>query len=98
ELALHFLQRSTRRTGKRVTQIDDEALAVLERHAWPGNIRQLENIIERAVVLAEGDRITTHELPAEIVRGAPSLPRHVIEAKPMATAARSLPAVARLEV
>ena len=39
---------------------------MLERYAWPGNIRELENIIERAVVLAEGMVITPQELPAEL--------------------------------
>jgi transcriptional regulator of acetoin/glycerol metabolism len=49
-----------------VRHIDDDALAVLKGHSWPGNIRQLENVIERAVVIAEADTITVAELPHEL--------------------------------
>jgi transcriptional regulator with GAF, ATPase, and Fis domain len=65
ELALHFLNRSTKRAGKQITGISEEVLIALERHDWPGNIRELENAIERAVVLAEGDQITLDDLPEE---------------------------------
>ncbi|MGH7128472.1 MAG: sigma-54 interaction domain-containing protein, partial [Planctomycetaceae bacterium] len=51
ELAAHFLTRSARRQGKHVLEFDEDALTALERHPWPGNIRELENVIERAVVL-----------------------------------------------
>jgi transcriptional regulator with GAF, ATPase, and Fis domain len=67
ELALHFLRLHRQRCGKSVTQIDDDALVLLKAHPWPGNIRQLENVIERAVVVAEGPTITAAELPAELV-------------------------------
>ncbi|HLJ92631.1 MAG TPA: sigma 54-interacting transcriptional regulator [Gemmataceae bacterium] len=66
ELALHFLRLHGQRSGKNVTQMDDDALAVLKAYAWPGNIRQLENVIERAVVVAEGTGITIADLPAEL--------------------------------
>src|SRR5207248_43737 len=58
ELAQHFLRLYAQRAGKAVTQLDDDALAVLKGYAWPGNVRQLEHVIERAVVLAEGDTVT----------------------------------------
>ncbi len=67
ELALHFLKRSAKRLSKRISQIDDEAVAALSRYSWPGNIRELENALERAVVLAEGNAITVNDLPEEIV-------------------------------
>ncbi len=67
ELALHFLGRAAKRLGKTLTHIDEEALELLERYPWPGNIRELENIIERAVVLAEGTVLTPTELPAELI-------------------------------
>ncbi len=67
ELALHFLGRAAKRLGKPLTHIDEKALELLEGYAWPGNIRELENIIERAVVLAEDTVITPRELPAEVV-------------------------------
>jgi DNA-binding NtrC family response regulator len=66
ELALHFLRRASTRAGKQITQIDDEALKALEQYPWPGNIRELENVIERAVVLSEENRITIHDLPADV--------------------------------
>ena len=66
DLAFTFLHRAARRFGKPVTRIDDAALAVLSRYHWPGNIRELQNIIERAVVLTDGDAITIADLPAEL--------------------------------
>jgi transcriptional regulator with GAF, ATPase, and Fis domain len=66
ELALHFLRLYAQRANQPATQLDDEALAALKGYSWPGNIRQLENVIERAVVVAEGPIITPHELPPEI--------------------------------
>jgi transcriptional regulator with GAF, ATPase, and Fis domain len=68
ELAQFFLRQSAQRCRKAVTQIDDDALAALKGYAWPGNIRQLENVIERAVVIAEGSVVTLQELPEEIVQ------------------------------
>ncbi len=67
ELALHFLRQYSRRSGKAVETIEDDALACLKAYSWPGNIRQLENVMERAVVIAEKPAITEEELPPEIV-------------------------------
>jgi transcriptional regulator with GAF, ATPase, and Fis domain len=67
ELAGYFLRQCAQRSGKAVTQIDDDALAILKGHPWPGNIRQLENAIARAVVVAEEGVITVEELPQELV-------------------------------
>ena len=47
--------------------IDAEALALLAAHRWPGNVRQLENAIFRAVVLTDGEQIGVHEFP-QVVR------------------------------
>ena len=57
---------SSQRCKKNVTQIDDDALALLKGAAWPGNIRQLENVIERAVVIAEAEVLTLQDMPAEL--------------------------------
>ncbi len=72
-LAEHFLKRFNRLFKKRVKGFSPKALEVLRRYAWPGNIRELENLIERLVVLASGDElITVKELPAELLdRQAP---------------------------
>lgn len=66
ELSLHFLKRSTQKLGKSLSQIDDDALDALKRYFWPGNIRELENVIERAVVLAEGESLALRDLPQEV--------------------------------
>jgi transcriptional regulator with GAF, ATPase, and Fis domain len=68
ELAIHFLRVYSQRYHKPVMQIDDDALAMLKSCPWPGNIRELENVIERAVVIAEGGTITTSDLPPEVLR------------------------------
>ena len=47
-----------------------EAVTLLERYSWPGNVRQLQNAVERAKILAEDETIQAHNLPPEIVRGA----------------------------
>jgi transcriptional regulator with GAF, ATPase, and Fis domain len=66
ELAGHFLKVYGQRAGKVVATMDDDALTVLKGYHWPGNIRQLENVIERAVVIAEGPVLTPAELPPEV--------------------------------
>lgn len=67
ELSLHFLKVYGQRAGKELAGIDDDALAVLKGYSWPGNTRQLENVIERAVVIVEGATITLKDLPSELV-------------------------------
>src|SRR4051794_33979401 len=63
ELTRHFLARFAAEEGKRISRIKAEALALLTSYRWPGNVRQLENAIFRAVVLAEGDEIGVNEFP-----------------------------------
>ena len=63
ELARHFLARLAAEEGKRVRAIDPEAMRLLAAYRWPGNVRQLENAIFRAVVLADGEQIGVHEFP-----------------------------------
>jgi DNA-binding NtrC family response regulator len=62
-LARHFLARFGAEEGKRIRLIAPEALQALSAFRWPGNIRQLENTLFRAVVLAEGDTIGLTEIP-----------------------------------
>ena len=66
ELATHFMRISAQRCRKDVSQFDDEVLAAFKSYRWPGNIRQLENVIERAVVIAEGPVITLTEIAPEV--------------------------------
>ena len=63
ELVRHFLVRFAAEEGKRIRAVTADAVAMLGAHAWPGNVRQLENAIFRAVVLAETDEIGSGEFP-----------------------------------
>jgi DNA-binding NtrC family response regulator len=63
ELVRHFLARFAAEEGKRIRAISAEALALLAAHRWPGNVRQLENAVFRAVVLAETDEVGVNEFP-----------------------------------
>ena len=63
ELVRHFLVRFAAEEGKRIRAVAADALGVLNAHPWPGNVRQLENAIFRAVVLADGDEIGAAEFP-----------------------------------
>ena len=62
-LAHHFLARFAAEEGKRVTSISPPAMEMLTRYSWPGNVRQLENAVFRAVVLADGPELTVAEFP-----------------------------------
>jgi DNA-binding NtrC family response regulator len=62
-LVRHFIEKYNRRLGKKVEGIEDEALALLMGYAWPGNIRELENLMERSVLFADGPRIEASALP-----------------------------------
>jgi transcriptional regulator with GAF, ATPase, and Fis domain len=66
ELSLHFLRFYGQRLNKEIAGFDDEAMLRLKAYAWPGNIRQLENAVQHAVVVAEKPLITVQELPAEL--------------------------------
>ena len=63
ELALHFLARFAAEEGRRVTSISAQALQLLTSYSWPGNVRQLENAVFRAVVLCDGNELTVDEFP-----------------------------------
>ena len=63
-IAYHFLRQFNDITGKHIKGFSLEASARLSAYDWPGNVRQLKNVIERAVILSEGDEITPKEIPA----------------------------------
>ncbi len=63
DLARRFLARFSAEEGKRIRGVSAECLALLSRYDWPGNVRQLENAVFRAVVLADGDELTVAEFP-----------------------------------
>ncbi len=63
ELANHFILRFASEEGKKITSLHPEALRLLQSYRWPGNVRQLENTIFRAVVLADSSTLTINEFP-----------------------------------
>jgi DNA-binding NtrC family response regulator len=63
ELARHFLARIAAEEGKRVHSLSAQAVSLLSAFRWPGNVRQLENAVFRAVVLTEGEEIGVNEFP-----------------------------------
>ena len=65
-LVAHFLDQLGPELGYEAVTIDDDAIAAMTQYRWPGNIRELRNVTERAVLLGEG-RITMNELPPEVV-------------------------------
>ncbi|MBL0870465.1 MAG: sigma-54-dependent Fis family transcriptional regulator [Phycisphaerales bacterium] len=68
-LAEHFLKMHSAAVGRVVTGIDAGAMDALRRYAFPGNVRELGNIIERAVVLARRPTVTVEDLPPQVVGG-----------------------------
>ena len=73
-LANYFLEANNRRLGRKVA-LSDEALSFMQLYEWPGNVREMENLIERLVVLCKGDVIGGSDLPARVraVGGGPGL-------------------------
>ncbi len=74
QLAHHLLERHSARLGVAVEGIEPEAMEVLLTYPWPGNIRELENVLERALVLTEGDTVSLDDLPEAVRRPAPETP------------------------
>ncbi|MFO1006181.1 MAG: sigma-54 dependent transcriptional regulator [Planctomycetaceae bacterium] len=68
-LAHHFLTRFSQQFRKSFTGIDREALQYMEAYPWPGNVRELVHTIQRIVVLNNGEKVGTHVLPMDLVRG-----------------------------
>jgi DNA-binding NtrC family response regulator len=75
-LAQTFLDQVREDTNRPVTGFSDDALAALETYSWPGNIRELQNVVERAVLLGKNEMITVADLPRDILgRTSYSAPR-----------------------
>jgi DNA-binding NtrC family response regulator len=62
----HFIECSSRAMGKSISGVTDEAMRVLTSYHWPGNIRELENVVERAVILSKHARLDLDDLPEDI--------------------------------
>lgn len=90
ELAMHFLDRACARSGRTIQGFDDDVVDRLLAHDWPGNIRELENVIERAVVMAGGPVISLEDLPAEM-KAAGTRPLRPLAAARTASTMRASP-------
>jgi transcriptional regulator with PAS, ATPase and Fis domain len=73
-LIRHFLNLHGRRKGKAELEVDSTAMVALEKYRWPGNVREVENLIERLVVLSENGIIRTDDLPDYVINN--SVPQH----------------------
>jgi DNA-binding NtrC family response regulator len=65
-LVTHFIKKFSQESERKVDRVTPEALALLMKYEWPGNVRQLENVIERAFALGVGDTIQAADLPPEL--------------------------------
>jgi len=64
----HFIQQANKTHGRRVKGINADAARALMSYPWPGNVRQLHNVVENMVVLAGGDKLTVQDLPGEVYK------------------------------
>lgn len=71
DLVYHFLERHQERLGVKVETVAPEAMEALLAYPWPGNIRELENLLERVAVLADGTEIRVEDLPEDVLHPAP---------------------------
>jgi two-component system response regulator HydG len=71
-LAEFLLHKHASRLNRPVVNISEDALRALVRYRWPGNIRELENVLERAVIVAASDTVTLQDLPADVGGPAPT--------------------------
>lgn len=62
-LIIDFIKKHTKHLSKKINEISDDTLKILMNYNWPGNIRELENVIERALILSKGPAITPEDLP-----------------------------------
>jgi DNA-binding NtrC family response regulator len=76
----HFLGKLNRKYGKEITAVEPQVLEVLEAYSWPGNLREMENVIERAYILETETRLTMKGFPLDLVSSAMSLIPERVEA------------------
>jgi len=84
ELIEHFLKKLSIRTRKKFSGVTSEAMKTLLDYPWPGNIRELENVIEQVMVLADGSVIKKEDLPSFLTKGADTpMLRGALGSKPL---------------
>jgi DNA-binding NtrC family response regulator len=70
-LARHFVEKFNARLGKKVKELEPGVERALLSYPWPGNIRELENVVERAVLFCDGELLTVQDLPLDVREGRP---------------------------
>jgi len=71
-LALHFMSVNAEKIGKNIQSMSRQYMDRLQRHHWPGNIRELKNVIERSVILEDNQELTEETLPKEFLTSSPN--------------------------
>ncbi|GAB6191339.1 sigma-54 dependent transcriptional regulator [Desulfocastanea catecholica] len=94
-LTNHFIGRFAKKLNKNITGISEQAMALLSRYAWPGNVRQLEHTIERACILCQGTTISSEQLPEELV-GRNTVDQSPLLPEPAKTDETALTEISRL--
>jgi two-component system response regulator AtoC len=84
-LVEHFLKKFNERLKKAVTGVDGDAQSLLSSYMWPGNIRELENVMERAVLFCDASKLRTEDLPAELRGPSVSASGSIMPAMPDAS-------------
>ena len=79
DLAEYFLIKYQKKHGKTITRIAPEVMKCLLDYAWEGNVRELESVIERSVILADHDVITLDALPEKLQKPSPVAPVNPLE-------------------
>jgi DNA-binding NtrC family response regulator len=90
-LVTHIIKKFNERLRKSISGVSDDALAALEAHTWPGNIRELENVLERTILFSKSDRIERTDLQ---LAGAQDTGHAAAHAPPAAITTGSMPAIA----
>lgn len=73
----HFLREASETCGREIEGFSSDAISAMQSYAWPGNVRQLENVVERAVLLARDSVLTKEDLPPELLSGSGMTPRQL---------------------
>jgi DNA-binding NtrC family response regulator len=81
-LVTHFIDKFSQRENKRISYVSPEVMKLFLEYSWPGNLRELENVIERAVVLTKGEVIGLKDIPSEIKKEVKNN-KHVNTLKPL---------------
>lgn len=72
-LAMHFLKENVKHYRKQITGFDDDAITTLKTNGWPGNVRQLDHSVERAVLMCQGKAIRSQDLGLQAADGTPRI-------------------------